>query len=357
VLVMVLLLGHTVAREDAWFDTNCTDQLTMDRVGLEAVPAEIQLPADVCAQIVAAADQHGYSSDADSIDGRAVLDINVFNHGQVYSEEIYSLISPYLPGMKAALDRRFPELPNSIDWIFLRKYTAGTRRDSLRAHNDKNLHTINVPLNIQFQGGRLFFIPTFTPLGHAVSQNIMIEKYLVPDHLTGECNNTNYFFPHLPVGIGTIYNSSIWHGVTPMVEGSRYTLSYFYDEPKSVVKDSEQIRVSFSNRRKPHLNDPLPLSLYWVQNLEPVTGSDNRLLEPDEVHGLQDNDVVSIREQEWGYGDVHTETSYPGHVFAALGDDSTVVKLWRVHENHNTFELGEYDQVSPKPSRAMPAEL
>ena len=43
--------------------------------------------------------QEGYSEDLDSIDGQAVLDINVYNHERVLNQAVYSLLQPYLPGV------------------------------------------------------------------------------------------------------------------------------------------------------------------------------------------------------------------------------------------------------------------
>ena len=62
-----------------------------------------------------------------------------------------------------------------------------------------------------------------------------VKKYLKGEKVSNECNSSNYFFPHLPVtvdtrdgahvvgqvGIGTIYNKTIWHGVTKMSSGTR----------------------------------------------------------------------------------------------------------------------------------------
>lgn len=111
VLLRCLLVALVLYRGEAFEpDYSCVSGAgapTKESVGLETVADEISIPPSVCQEIIDVADKHGYSTDADSIDGRAVLDINVFNHGRVLNDEIHSLLAPYLPAMKAALDKRF----------------------------------------------------------------------------------------------------------------------------------------------------------------------------------------------------------------------------------------------------------
>ena len=75
--------------------------------------------------------------------------------------------------------------------------------------------------------------------------------------------------PSVQTGVGTIYNKSIWHGVTRMTKGSRYTLSFFYDEPPSIREGSSTISITFINQRKASRAEKVVI--YWVNNLAAVT--------------------------------------------------------------------------------------
>jgi len=359
-LVIVVLLASCAAAVN--LDTSCSpaDKAhTMLSVGLEPVPHEIVLPPELCEQIINTANEEGYSEDPDSIDGQAVLDINVYNHERVLNQAVYSLLQPYLPAMKAALDLRFLgqqfECPvrgerivkNSLDWVFLRKYEAGHRRDSLLAHHDENLHTINVPLNADYEGGSLFFIPVNSKLGELAESDVNVKKYLKGEKVSNECNSSNYFFPHLPVGIGTIYNKTIWHGVTRMSSGTRYTLSFFYDEPESIRNRDENERPDalFENR----LTVDQPLRLYWLRNMNAVTDENGNFLRADQVQ-LEPRDVLAVSEEfdsegsGWRSGTVHTETTTIGHVFAAMAEGSTKpLKMWKIVPNVRGHFLEDAD--------------
>lgn len=260
--------------------------------------------------------------------------------------------------MKATLDVRFigqqfddgPEntriVKNSLDWVFLRKYEAGHKRDSLLAHHDENLHTINVPLNADYEGGSLFFIPVNSRLGELAESSVNVKQYLKGEKVSDNCNSSNYFFPHLPVGIGTIYNKTIWHGVTRMTTGTRYTLSFFYDEPERIRNrdENERPKILFENR----LSMDQPLRLYWIQNMNAVTDENGEFLRAAQVR-LEPDDVVAVSEvvdseDAWTTGSVHTETTTIGHVFAAMKEGSTVpLKMWEIVPNLRTHFLDDED--------------
>ena len=90
--------------------------VTMESVGLESVP-EIFLTPQQCAEIIRVADNLEWAMTPDSVDSEPVMDIDVFSHQSVRSPSLYKLLAPHLPGMKAALDRRFghePLVKNSL---------------------------------------------------------------------------------------------------------------------------------------------------------------------------------------------------------------------------------------------------
>eukprot|EP00658_Telonema_sp_P-2_P052766 TRINITY_DN4104_c0_g1_i2.p1 TRINITY_DN4104_c0_g1~~TRINITY_DN4104_c0_g1_i2.p1 ORF type:complete len:252 (+),score=33.64 TRINITY_DN4104_c0_g1_i2:151-906(+) len=242
--------------------------------------------------------------------------------------------------MELALDKRFKGrhgAQNHLGWIFLRKYEAGHSRDCLRAHHDSNLHTINIPLNEDFEGGGLFFIPPGSELANMILREVgRVEWYLRGSNVRDGCNSSSYFFPYLPVGVGTIYNKTVWHGVTTLTAGSRYTLSFFYDEPN-------RPSAVFVNERT---NPEEHIGLYWVPDVQQVTDSDHNLLPLSQIR-LTIGDVRDIRTdgEVWGPGAQHRETASVGHAFCAFDEQTgKILKVWEVTVPGNSrFVLRDRD--------------
>jgi len=302
------------------------DDVTMETVGLERAP-EIFLTPEQSAEIIKVADELGWDMSPDSVDSEPVMDINVFNHDRVLSPPVYKLLEPHLPGMKAALDRRFghePKVKNSLDWVFLRKYVGGHQRDGLLAHHDENLHTINVPLNLDFEGGSLYFIPTSSELGNLVagpSQDYSAAKpFLLSDNVIDKCNTSNYFFPHMKVGAATVYNSKVWHGVSKMRVGARYTLSLFYDEPAELSTDST---VVFINERESKPDEQV--SLFWVPQRAMLIGKWPDITAPG----------ATVISEDFGFGDEQKQSTHPNHIFCAKDQTGRVLKVWVVPPRKN----------------------
>ena len=54
----------------------------------------------------------------------------------------------------------FPDVEDrtpKLDWVFFRKYSPETERNSLLLHVDSNMHTLNIALNDDYEGGGLFY--------------------------------------------------------------------------------------------------------------------------------------------------------------------------------------------------------
>ena len=51
-----------------------------------------------------------------------------------------------------------PDREPRLDWIFFRKYSPTSDRNSLMPHHDSNVYTLNIALNDDFEGGGLFYI-------------------------------------------------------------------------------------------------------------------------------------------------------------------------------------------------------
>ena len=42
-------------------------------------------------------------------------------------------------------------------------------------------------------------------------------------------NTSHRIFPNVNIGDVLIHNYSVWHGVAPLISGTRYAISFFYD--------------------------------------------------------------------------------------------------------------------------------
>jgi hypothetical protein len=318
--------------------------------------------AEVCRKLIEAAEETGFKMASDSIDRHPAMDISVFNHGRVKAPKINDILQPYYPLLKAELDKRYKGqsgVKNELDWVFFRKYKAGTVRSALLGHQDANKHSINVCLNAppDFEGGGLYFIPPESEMGeifsllctqshernltrsharnrtqshashartHArararlpvfVSRNpshpslirthkhtprfctqqlrstaagklanavdddedyknsglydstqessfdqrdededenedenhqhfgakitTLLRPERVPPPEYG--NQSNFFFPYIAAGSAMVYDNTVWHGVTPVTAGTRYTLSFFYDEPIEIKYQDDPV--------------------------------------------------------------------------------------------------------------------
>jgi len=276
------------------------------------------------------------------------MDIDVFSHQSVRSPSLYKLLAPHLPGMKAALDRRFghePLVKNSLDWVFLRKYVSGHQRDGLLGHHDTNLHTINVPLNLNFKGGSLYFVPDNSELGRILSardlrpddQYDKAKPFLTDNNVDDKCNTSDYFFPHLKVGAATVYNNKVWHGVSKMRAGSRYTLSLFYDQPSTSTEPStdaeSSTNVLFINQRPDRVGEQL--SLFWVPQRSFLIGTGPRMTAPG----------ATLIHNEFSFGAKTEEETYVGHIFCVKDQDGLVLKVWEVQQQQQHFVLT--DEAAP----------
>jgi hypothetical protein len=176
--VLLVLVGAGAAQEAAEDLVDASrppsSKWNLDNVGLSRIPGA--LPPDVCAELIRVCDAAGWATEADSIDGYNVQDLQVVHHGLVQNAAAYAVIEPYLAGLKAWLDGRYgpgsghahaAQNFNALDWVFARKYATGSVRDSLQGHKDSNRHSINIPLNSDtaFDGGQLYFVPPDSELG------------------------------------------------------------------------------------------------------------------------------------------------------------------------------------------------
>ncbi len=321
---------------------------TLGTVGLTQIRGFIS--KERCQNLIDAAEQCNWTMDPEPIDSKPVVDINVFHHGKVYSPEIYTMLEPYLPILKKKLDDRFPGFPNQLDWIFFRKYQAGTVRQSLQGHLDTNKHTINLILNSSFEGGDLYFIPTESEFGKLANapEGSNVDKTplfqgVIPENVPQpkEGNQSNYFFPDIEPGSVILYDHTIWHGVTPVTQGTRYSLSFFYDEPQEIAKKinhaSGKAMATFENGRTVKTG----VALYWVRVPEETT-----LFDPTRKRDYFINPDSDVEVGENGaWVESIGQNTYIGHVFAAVETGTNrILVVWRITQEREGFMLTDHHQ-------------
>jgi len=282
----------------------------------------------VCKELIDAAEAMQWTMDADSIDNNPVMDIRVFNHDVIYAPKIYQILEPYLKQMKDELDRFHPDVPNKLDWVFFRKYVTGSVRSSLQGHKDTNQHTVNLALNTDFDGGRLYFVPPSSQLGKLANEKhgtpVEFQKAMLPENIPDPVNGntSNYFFPYMEPGVIMVYDNTVWHGVTHVTKGTRFSLSFFYDEPKEIREGTERVTVSFRNKR---VTGPV-LVLYWLK------------------HGIKVGDTldidVAVDISGGSFSGLVTQATFKNHLFAVAEKDSLkVIAEYRVQSMNQNFIL------------------
>lgn len=146
-----------------------------------------------------------------------------------------------------------------LGWIFYRKYSPDTPRNSLIPHSDYNLNTVNIALNDDFEGGGLFYVKPSYEDNPDWLLNTTITDYLfkgpannglpdVPyDNTSYEWvdglnrqNSSNVVFPALKEGDALIHNYTVWHGIAPITKGTRYSLLLFFDQDNPMLERSEE---------------------------------------------------------------------------------------------------------------------
>ena len=218
------------------------------------------IPPPTCRRFIEVGEETGFPLDRDSIDdgevrNQASQSIEVYTREDgIRNGEVWALLEGYLPGLAdlvraerdAEAHGRYqpggdPDRPPELGWIFFRKYSPETERHSLKLHVDTNLHTLNIALNDDYEGGGLFYVRPRADLQHlADSRPFVSDKYKSYDgidRLRSGRNGTDVVFPRLDTGDALIHNYTVWHAVAPIGSGTRYSLVLFYDMDNPAVRD------------------------------------------------------------------------------------------------------------------------
>jgi hypothetical protein len=140
------------------------------------------LPLDVCQELIKLGEQTGFNEIHESIDEyqsdkqkKPSQSIEVYSYirngdHRIIDHPIWEVLQPYIDVFADLVKKSrkeeehkilFPDEPNrdpKLDWIFFRKYSPSSERNSLVTHVDTNVHTLNIALNDDFVGGGLFYV-------------------------------------------------------------------------------------------------------------------------------------------------------------------------------------------------------
>lgn len=141
------------------------------------------LPPDVCRELIELGEQQGFTVYEESIDDDNHYDgekrypsqsIEVYSYENkrsfVVHRRIWEVLQPHIKTLtelvkksrkKEEIKLLYPNEPDrdpQLDWVFFRKYSPMSERNSLKPHVDTNVFTLNIALNDDFEGGGLFYI-------------------------------------------------------------------------------------------------------------------------------------------------------------------------------------------------------
>ena len=251
------------------------------------------LSPEACVELIALGEQAGFPDEGESIDD----DYNNYYSGQnqtynvssqsievyektkgIMSHAIWDALLPWVPRMTELVDDfidektgrslYYPDDPNrvpSLDWVFFRKYGPNTPRNSLMLHMDSNMHTVNIALNDDFNGGGLFYVKPswYKDLLHP-DVPTQYRNYSWVNSLQRE-NTSDIVFPAMGAGDILLHNHTVWHAVAPVKAGVRYSFVLFFDtdNPAALAMQQEfvddKIAASFY-----HEIEDVSIDLVWV---------------------------------------------------------------------------------------------
>ena len=349
-LYILVLISVAVSSGGNKVDSGLRADGETSRTRLRAMPAidvshEPVFTEEACAAIIEECNRLGWSQMADSIDQGQVnnsysQDIYVKDYDKIVHDRLWRLIQPGVPAMDSMILERRRATPTwhasearpSADWIFIRKYSpdADSKRNSLRVHADTNAHTINVPLNNEgkdFHGGGLFVMrPTAEMAAHPDEQWPCPDAWTkldFVDKVTKRHNTSELVFPDMQTGYAYLYNNTVYHGVAPVEEGMRFSVSVFYDMPEQhEIEEKWRLGQKFVS--------------HYPGKAKVV------LVNPPPPAGM----ATFVVKDEWVQGESFTEITYPGHVFEVIDlKTSAVIERFEMsHDPPAQFVLGSESQ-------------
>ena len=263
----------------------------------------------------------------------------------IQNPAVWKALEPWIPtltelvkeSIDSATDRYFfPDKPDRVpqlDWVFFRKYSPDTERNSLLLHVDSNMHTLNIALNDDFVGGGLMYVKPEVALQdeeeillHNDSRPLISESYRSYDWLNNvkRENTSDIVFPTLGTGDILIHNFTVWHAVAPLEIGTRYSFVLFYDmdNPAIQVDFYKYITVNFY-----HEIEDLNIDLVWV--------------EEDVGEGME---TIHVMEENMPPFEFSSHETFDGHVFRAMvADEDTVLAEFVISMDQELYTITKND--------------
>ena len=175
----------------------------------------------------------------------------------ITSPAIWEALLPFIPTMTKLVKESieladsythyYPDEPDRVprlDWVFLRKYSPDSDRNSLLVHVDSNMHTLNIALNDDYVGGGLMYVRPPVSLGFDPADgrpNIPAEyqDYRWLNGVRRGNTSDDIVFPNMSAGDVLIHNFTVWHAVAPIESGSRYSFVLFYDMDNPAIQRND----------------------------------------------------------------------------------------------------------------------
>ena len=189
-----------------------------------------------CDEIIDTANKYTYDVSDEMIDDKPLYQIDVYYieyYNILCKKKLWNKILPVYANVIRPLI--LPDL--YLDFVFLRKYNPYERND-LSLHTDENEMTVNAMLSdpFDYQGGEFYiFDKEITKNNMEYYENVMMDD-------ENEKNKFIASFDKLPVlklnkGSIIVYNGDEHiHGVLPLTSGSRYIISFFFENKENYMR-------------------------------------------------------------------------------------------------------------------------
>lgn len=224
------------------------------------------LPKAACQELIKLGEQSGFNVIDESIDDyeeneenkvpSQSIEVYSYEYGgqnRIIDMPIWQALSPYMELFASLIKATrkedehrllYPDEPNrepKLDWIFFRKYSPNSARNSLIPHVDTNVFTLNIALNDDFEGGGLFYVkPPMQDVALSNDGRPDLKREMMSYDWANTVkreNTSDLVFPNMQAGDVLIHNYTVWHGVAPLEKGERYSFVLFYDMDNPSIND------------------------------------------------------------------------------------------------------------------------
>jgi hypothetical protein len=228
-----------------------------------------------------------------------------------------------------------PDWAPKLDWVFFRKYSPETERNSLLVHVDSNMHTLNIALNDDYTGGGLLYVrpPALLGFDEDDDRPNIPSEYQDYRWLKGvrRRNTSDVVFPDMRAGDVLIHNFTVWHAVAPIEVGTRYSFVLFYDMDNPTIQrhdfnagdQDREFRASFY-----HDISDAKIDLVWVR--EDANG--------DEVEAIVTRDMPPFEDKRI--------KTWVGHKFRALvSGENTLVSEFVMKAGRRKYRIRREEEL------------